>query len=337
MGEIEPKTSNTVRALKELTSAQSEYAPQVVDLYENAFKLVNKEYKGIEQLQPGEKAETNTTVEVELEEDKYEALAFVECVEDKAFGEHEINAGLKLWRGLRERPIKSTKLYFYADGTFFVQSSRDIDHEAVGEDVTLAQSILKDLQEKIKKNEERRFNQRVRIALCGGMAILAAAAVFGMSKIEIENTEDDDFDKKGYVLTGGQSTKVGKTITPAYSEELRTNPKLAPGEVPVANFCPKYGTCSDTPVTPADGLREIWIYDNREGNNCASVDVSNATAGSRLTAWTDFRDRNGNSRADELTITLHRPSVSGDTAINACWTSQQEHEDQAPRIVFDIK
>lgn len=153
--------------------------------------------------------------------------------------------------------------------------------------------------------------------------VAVAAAVYGISKIDIK-----DFDDADLTLEGGTELVLGSTGSPQFSRELYDSDKLDRNDIP--NLFDNTET-GDQQLDMDNLFRDIEITSSKDGQNCESAEVERVPIGTRLVAWTDFTGPDGTSRADELEVMYTTEKVE------VCWNGEELNDDDDPRVVVALR
>jgi len=150
--------------------------------------------------------------------------------------------------------------------------------------------------------------------------------VIGATRIDWNGTA---FDEHGYSLDGGTELILGGHGAPEFSDELYGNPHLEPQDIPDI-----YGEDSDSDPSSLemdDTLREVILTSSEDDKNCTIAPVDHVPSGTRLVAWTDSRNPDGTSRADEFDVLWQTDQVK------VCWNGQEANDEDDPRVVVAFR
>ena len=290
----------------------------------------------------------------------YTVQLFAKTEQTGPFDERETKAGLRFFTP--DAKGAHQDLVMYENGKLVIGTD-DAD-EDLPQDVAFVKSVLQEFKGKLDQrdmDQERkkgiwadRRRAVIRRALwstgiAGGLAATVLGVPWGAIGHDISEAGKSDvtkFDEHRYRLPASPAVgAVGKTITPAFSQELYSNPNLTVTKVPRVSEADDpqdehgyYDYPLDQELSVPSPLREIIITSSKPGKNCQAARIHNFELGARLLAWTDFVGATGQSRASELKIDVEAKNTKFNMpAVVACWYGQERNKSDDPRIVFKLR
>jgi hypothetical protein len=215
------------------------------------------------------------------------------------------------------------------------------------EDIRLVQSLVQQfLEDGAEESADRqsqareRHRQRMNAARIGAWSVTGLAAVVAivwggiavLDNVAESLDKTGQFDKKDKALTGGTQIELGHSGHPEFSDDLYADPDLEASDIPEMAVDDPDDTETPDDLDPDDTLRQLTVTSSEGGKNTAEADIDSEgiPRSARLVAWTDFADENGTSRADELTVTYERDTVTVE------WEGQERNDDDDPRVVVAL-
>lgn len=235
--------------------------------------------------------------------------------------------------------------FLTSNGVLFAPSSPGEHTEANHpEDIKLVAKIL-DKAQKVAAREQaeqwsakrRRVHQRVAAVSIG----LAGAATVGAIQLGVGDWfayDETKFDRHEYTLPVEEATilKINEKGSPKFSETLQSNAALGEDKVPQLRESPPllgdYPT--DEQLSVDEGLRQITITSSENdgwSSDCRSTELEGVKDSTELFVWTDFVDENGQSRADELEVSLTEDEAK------VCWNGEETSDEDDPRVIVDLR